>query len=321
MKHSLIPTLLAIGWTLASAALGQQATPAPAAPEKKQAVPLNAAVFDFSEGSESVKGLGESVGKLLNAELSTQAGIFLVERAEIDKILSEQEITLSGAAAPESSVKVGQLTGAQVLVTGRVFTVGSETYLVAKIISAETSRVYGATAKYATGGDPGAAASDLATKIATLIATKGDTMLAKVATFEERVAGLKQALAGTKDLPAVYVQVSETHLRRQVPDPACETELQKLLQAAGFPVVKNRAESKFAITGEAFSQFGSRQGNLVSCRARAEIKIEDVATNKLVRSDRRTVGMIDLAEETAGKAALQKAGLELAEAFARNLPR
>jgi hypothetical protein len=322
MKRSSISKLILLVWALASAASGQQpATPATSGETPKDAIPLNAAVFDFTEGSDKVKGLGESVGKLLNAELSTQPGMFLVERAELEKILSEQEITLSGAAAPGSAVKVGQLTGAQVLVTGRVFDVGKDTYLVAKLISAETSRVYGATSKYRADGDPGVAANELAGKIANLITTKGETLVAKAMSFEDRVAGLKQAVADVKELPAIYVQVSETHLRQQVPDPACETELQKLLQAVGFPVVKNRSEAKYSITGEAFSQFATRRGNLVCCRARAEIKIEEVATNKLVRPDRRTVGAIDLAEEVAGKAALQKAGLELADAFIRNLPR
>ncbi|HEY1121268.1 MAG TPA: hypothetical protein VGE67_06690, partial [Haloferula sp.] len=145
--------------------------------------------------------------------------------------------------------------------------------------------------------------------------------VAQAASFEDRVAELKKVVADVQELPAIYVQVSETHLRQVVPDPACETEIQKLLEAVGFRVVKDRAEAKFAITGEAFSQFASRRGNLVSCRARAEIKIENVATNQLVRPDRRTVGAIDLAEEVAGKSALQKAGLELADTFIRNLPR
>ncbi|HEY1121599.1 MAG TPA: CsgG/HfaB family protein, partial [Haloferula sp.] len=174
--------LLAVGWALATAALGQQpatpAAPSSTEPQKKEPVLLNAAVFDFTDGSDKVKGLGESVGKLLNAELSAQPGMFLVERAEIDKVLSEQEITLSGAAAAGTAVKIGQLTGAQVLVTGRVFNVGNDTYLVAKVISAETSRVYGATSKYGSGGDPAVAANELAGKIAELVTTKGDTLVA-----------------------------------------------------------------------------------------------------------------------------------------------
>ena len=47
--------------------------------------------------------------------------------------------------------QIGHLTGAKVLVTGRVFNVGRETMIVAKIIGTETSRVYGEVVRADTG--------------------------------------------------------------------------------------------------------------------------------------------------------------------------
>src|SRR5579863_8995557 len=82
---------------------------------------LTVAVFDFDSKDESVRGLGAKVGTLLNAELSAEPQIITVERAELEKVLGEQEINLSGTVSPDTAVKVGQLTGAKVLVTGRVF--------------------------------------------------------------------------------------------------------------------------------------------------------------------------------------------------------
>jgi hypothetical protein len=66
---------------------------------------------------------------------------------ELDKALGEQELGLSGAIAPAAAAKVGQLTGAKVLVTGRVMQAGSETLVVAKLIGTDTGRVFAAKAK------------------------------------------------------------------------------------------------------------------------------------------------------------------------------
>jgi len=285
-------------------------------PEKAAPAPLYAAVFDFTDGSDALKGQGKSIGQLLNALLSTRDGIFLVERAELDKILSEQQLGLAGTVTTESAVKVGRLTGAQILVTGRVFTAGNKTYAVAKVISAETSRVYGASTAYTGVEELDTAVEKLADKIAAILATKGDTLRSRAESFDQLAARLKKNLK--PPLPKVYVHIAERHIRRPIPDPACETEFKKLLEACGFPVVEDAADADISITGEAFSQFAARRGNLVACRARAEINITDAKSNKLIRPDRITVGAVDLAEETAAKSALQKAGLELAKAFVSN---
>jgi len=285
--------------------------------EKKELQPLHAAVFDFTDGSDHLEGQGSSIGKLLNALLSTKNGIFLVERAELNKILSEQELGLGGNVSTDSAIKIGHLTGAQLLITGRVFAAGKKNYAVAKVISTETSRVYGASVSYSDTEELGAVIEKLASKIAKLIIEKGDTLRAKTETYKQMIARLKKNLKAP--LPKVYIHITEEHLRRAVPDPACETEIQKILEACGLTVVENATDADISITGEAFSQLAARRGNLVACRARAEIKITDVKNNKLIRADRITVGAVDLAEEVAGKAALQKAGLKLVDTFVAHL--
>lgn len=283
------------------------------APTTKQDQPMYAAVFDFTDGSENLKGQGKSIGQLLNALLSTQDGIFLVERAELNKILGEQELGLAGNINTDSAIQVGKLTGAQILITGRVFEAGKKNYAVAKVISAETSRVYGASVNYTPSEDLDTVVTKLSDQIAQIIKEKGDTLRSTAETYEQRIARLKKGLPSP--LPKIYVHVTEQHLRLAVPDPACETEIQKVLEACGFQIVLNAADADISIIGEAFSQLASRRGNLVACRARAEIKITNVKENKLIRADRITVGAVDLAEEVAGKAALQKAGLKLVDAF------
>src|SRR5262245_60796217 len=108
---------------------------------------LSVAIFDFESKDEAVRDLGPKVATLVNANLSAEPQLITVERAELEKILGEQELGLSGTVSPETAAKVGHLTGAKVLVTGRVFKADKELVMVAKIIGTETSRVYGEIVK------------------------------------------------------------------------------------------------------------------------------------------------------------------------------
>src|SRR6266699_858008 len=282
---------------------------------------LTVAVFDFESKDESVRDLGPKVAALINANLSDEPQIITVERAELEKVLGEQELSLSGTVSPDTAAKVGQLTGAKVLVTGRVFKVDKETIIIAKVIGTETSRVYGEMLK----GSPAASITDLsaelAKKIATTVSKKGETLVAKVETREQLVEKIKKALTG-KTLPSVSVKLAERHYGGPTIDPAAETELGKLLQACGFKLVDDQSPEKadVEISGEAFSAFGMRKGNLISCKARVELKAHRRAGELLV-VDRQTSVGVDVAEQTAAKTALQNAATELAERVLPKLAR
>jgi hypothetical protein len=238
----------------------------------------------------------------------------IVERAELDKVLGEQEMTLSGTVTPDSAAKIGQLTGAKVLVTGRVFQAGDELILVSKTIGTETSRVYGEMVKGASDASISDLSEQLAKKIAADIAEKGDTLVAKVDSHEDRVAEIKKEIAGKK-LPAVSVKIAEQHFAQPVIDPAAQTELSLILQQCGFTLVDDNSTNRadVEITGEAFSEFGMSKGNLKSCRARIEIKARDVASGNIISVDRQTSVAVDLAEHIAAKTALENGAGELAE--------
>lgn len=285
----------------------------------RAAEPLTVAVLDFESREESVKDLGVKIATLVGAQLSVEADLVLVERAELEKLLGEQELSLSGTVSAATAAKVGQLTGAKVLITGRVFRADKETIAVAKIISTETSRVYGELAKGPAAASVSDLSSELATKIAKVLSEKGDTLVAKVRTYEERIAAIKQALKGDKR-PAVRVKIVEQHFGRPVIDPAAETEFGKMLGDCGFTLVdeKSKQPADYEIVGEAFSELGLRKGNLQSCRARVEIKVRELATGKIVAMDRQTSVAVDLAEHVAAKSALQNATADLAE---RTLPK
>jgi hypothetical protein len=66
------------------------------------------------------------------------------------------------------------------------------------------------------------------------------------------------------------------------------------------------------ITGEGFSEFGTRINGLVSCCARLETQATNREDHKIIVSERTTRRAVDLSESIAAKTALQAAGRELA---------
>jgi hypothetical protein len=155
--------------------------------------------------------------------------------------------------------------------------------------------------------------AELAKKIAKAVSEKGDVLVAKVESREERIEKIIKSLKAEKR-PAVSVKIAERHFGGPVTDPAAETELSLILQQAGFTVVDEKSEQKadIEITGEAFSAFGLRKGNLISCKSRVELKAHDRKTGKILVVDRQTSVAADIAEQTAAKTALEIAVGEIA---------
>jgi TolB-like protein len=274
---------------------------------------LSVAVFDFESKDEGTRDLGPKVAALITANLSAEPDIVMVERADIEKIMGEHELGLSGTVNSESAAKIGQLTGAKVLVTGKVFKTGDQTILVAKIIGAETSRVYGEIVQDRPATSIADLSAQLAKKIASDVTAKSDTLIAKVESRDEWIAKLKQSLPGT-NRPIISVKINETHYGPHIIDPAAATELAVVLQQCGFPLADENSTNHPAIkiTGEAFSAFGMQKGNLISCTSRIEIKIHDGTEDNLLWVDRQTSVGVDIAEQTAAKKALENAADTLA---------
>jgi hypothetical protein len=275
---------------------------------------LTVAVFDFESKDEAVRDLGPKVSALVSANLSADPQIITVERAELEKVLGELDLGMSGTVSAESAAKAGNLTGAKVLVTGRVMKIDNEVTLVAKIIGTETSRVYGEIVTGKPGANIADLSADLAKKIAADVTQKGETLVAKVETHADRVAKIKEKLYGSK-LPSVSVKIPEIHFGQPVIDPAAQTELGLILQQCGFTLADDNSSTKadIEITGQAFSELGLRKGNLVSCRARIEIKARNRMTGDIIAVDRQTSVAVDIAELIAAKNALQDGAGDLAE--------
>ncbi len=208
------------------------------------------------------------------------------------------------------------MTGAKILVTGSVLQVGNSLYLVAKIIGTETSRVLGESAKGNVQDDLDNLAGQLAGQVAKTVKQRSGELVAKPVTRQDRLAALKEKLGKSKR-PTVSIHITERHVGQATIDPAAETEVALFCRELGFEVIASdegrKSKADVTLLGEGFSEFASRHGNLISVKARLELKAVDNKTSRVLAIDRQTSVTVDLTEQLAGKAALQEAAAQLAE--------
>ncbi len=321
-------------------------------PQTKPApVRLTAAVLDYEGALPGNRNLGTQIADILTARLSIEESFDLVERAKLGKIIEEHKLKLVGMVDQDQSAKVGKLVGARLLVMGKVFAVDKKLMIVTKIVGVETGRVKGTIRTLELSKPLSEAIMLLSEDVAALIKKNAVKLLPEGSSVIDPIAEIRRKL-GKAPRPTVAVVVTEEHKVRQVAtviviDPAVETEIKRTLIACDFKVVgtgqnaladwaKNMMKGRkppwppaldkadYVIVGEAFSEFALRTGDLVTCAARAEINVIDRKTGRIVLADRHTDRAVDLAENIAGKTALQKAGRKLAirtlTHFAKTLP-
>jgi len=125
---------LAVVWFAALAMFAHAADPPKSA--------LTVAVYDFSADPDAAS-YASQVTTLVTVNLTTETNLVLLERADMKKTLSEQALGLSGMVSSDTAAKIGQITGAKVLVAGQVVQIGDKhLVLIADIIGTETGRLF-----------------------------------------------------------------------------------------------------------------------------------------------------------------------------------
>lgn len=273
------------------------------------------AILPFQERGSETKGLGAQISDLLFANLASKPEFYLVERELMKEVLTEQALNVSGLVNPETQTRIGQMTGAKILVTGTVLQVNDSMYLVAKVIGTETTRVLGASVKGHKNDDLDKLAQQLSEKVATTVSSRSADLVAKNRRRADRIAKLKKKLSKS-DKPSILISISERHVGEATVDPASETELTQICKDVGFTVIDpergDRSDAEIVITGEGFSEFAARHGDLTSVKARLELKITKRDSREIVAVGRRVDVAADLGENIAAKKALQQAAASLA---------
>jgi hypothetical protein len=277
--------------------------------------PLTVAVFEFSSNSGSI--VHRDFTALFTADLSTNSNLVLVERGtQLRSVLGEEALGLSGNISPESAASIGVLTGAKVLVTGRVLTTKNDpkVTVVASIVGTETGRMFAQTAQ-GPRNNLASVAADLSQKIAQTIAGQSTNFTVDAATLHAN--RLREIIASIKGRarPAVSVRIDEQIQGNTGTFRTAETELELLLQKAGFAIVDEKSDRKpdVIINGDAVATSSKKTGNLCSGQASLEIKAQERTTGKILTVDSQEKIAVDIGEPMAARKALQNATDELAE--------
>lgn len=130
-KHAC--TLLLLFWVLMNALLFGQS---------------RLAVMNFkNNGAIQYNYLESGIANMLSTTLASSRQIRVVERVQLDKILEEMQLGMTGLLDPSTAAQVGKIAGAQYVVIGSFINLGRAIRMDAKVVSVETAVIIpGATA-------------------------------------------------------------------------------------------------------------------------------------------------------------------------------
>lgn len=103
------------------------------------------AVLDFTglmvgQGGNSVP-LGKAVSAMLVTELIGRPGLRVIERSQLQDLLTEQRLSLSGRVDESTALEVGKLVGAQYVIHGQVTSIADNLRMDMRAVDVETSEI------------------------------------------------------------------------------------------------------------------------------------------------------------------------------------
>jgi TolB-like protein len=273
---------------------------------------LTVAVYDF-KGDGPAASWGSKVTTLVTASLSAAPNVVLLERKELSAELNEQAFGVSGLVSADAAAKIGQITGAKVLVSGQVLKTGdNHLVIVATVIGTETGRLFADQVEG--GGDD---LMDLTTQLSQKIAqTIGDQatnlVAAAILSNADRLDQLIKNLTGTNRPSVSVTMLLPNHKAHSA---TAEAEFGNLLLKAGFPVVDGNSDRKpdVEITGVLDESAGANQGRLHSFEATIELKVQERENGTILSYDRAQGMATDTSKNGANRSAQVNAVDALAE--------
>jgi len=103
------------------------------------------AVMDFSSFMMGESGgavnLGKAVSAMLVTEFSGREGMRVVERAQLNDLLREQDLNLSGRINEADAIEVGKMLGVQYVLHGQVTSIVDQLRMDIRAVDVETSEI------------------------------------------------------------------------------------------------------------------------------------------------------------------------------------
>jgi TolB-like protein len=280
---------------------------------------LSVAVYDF-KGDVAAGDYGTKVTALVTADLATNPNIVMLERAQLNKALSEQAFGASGMVSSDAAAKIGQITGVKVLVSGQVIMIKQDhLVIIANLIGTETGRLFAAKVD-GPADNLMELASSLSSKIAEAIKAHGSELVAEAEeSHTQRLNRIAESIKGT-NRPSVSVSIqffNETggHWKNDY----AEFEFGVVLLRTGFTLIDNESDRKadIEITGDSSVSSETPRGDLVSTHTAIEIKVQERRTGKIIAIDRQESAATGIGRNVSARESHVRAVDELA---ARILP-
>src|SRR3990172_11952518 len=127
-----------------TAAAQQRNAPPPAASQDARP---GMAILDFDMGAtigqdpDDYQALRRGLAAMTISELTMHPGVRVVERAQLQQILQEQNLGREGRVDPNTIMSIGRLIGARYMVTGTIFDVRGDFRIAARLFDAETGQI------------------------------------------------------------------------------------------------------------------------------------------------------------------------------------
>jgi len=104
------------------------------------------AVIPLSNLDGTTTKLGQYLAEELTTRLCQTQRFKVIERQQLDKVISEQELGMTALIDPHTAASVCRILGADAIVSGSITEFSSSVKINARIIAAETGEIYGVAA-------------------------------------------------------------------------------------------------------------------------------------------------------------------------------
>ena len=138
------------------------------------------AVVNFEDKARYGNNIGQGIADMLVTALVESDQFMVIERAELDALLKEQGLGMSGLVTPQSAAQVGKLLGIELIVTGSVSEFGEKKDKVGGGLGSLSGFKLGVSSKTAR----------VAVDVRLVNVNTGEIITAKTATGEDKTTGL-----------------------------------------------------------------------------------------------------------------------------------
>ena len=108
----------------------------------REVTPATLAILPFQADVKlSKKRVNFAVSEILTKKLLKLGKFTIIERAQLEEVMKEQKLGLSGAVDSKTAAEIGKLAGAKLLVLGNVIQTGNSYQVTAKLVHAETGEI------------------------------------------------------------------------------------------------------------------------------------------------------------------------------------